>query len=162
MNREQIIAWAAGLFEGEGSFNFHKNKAKHISITSTDLDVLERMYNFFGGNIYKTKKYKEHYKQAYVWCLRKSDAINFYNDIKPFLLKRRCEKGDIWIYEESIKQNNNPHPNESKIIDMFKKGKTHSEISKELNLERSSISKFLNRRGLYKIKNKNNIEVFKN
>jgi hypothetical protein len=48
------IAWAAGLFEGEGSFIVHHNRRYGgASLATTDRDVLDRFQAIVGfGNIY--------------------------------------------------------------------------------------------------------------
>lgn len=146
MNREQLIAWAAGIFEGEGSFQICKGKSKGISISSTDLDVLERLHYNFKGVIYKLTKRKSHWKDAWLWSIQGSDSIEFYNLIKPFLLKRRTERGDFWALNKPKEKNYD------EIIDLFNKGLTHKKISEILGLERSSVSHFLNRRNLRRTK----------
>jgi len=55
---EYDIAWAAGLFEGEGCLTWHKRPNgrlyPHASLTTTDLDVIERFTEIMGfGNIGK-------------------------------------------------------------------------------------------------------------
>lgn len=63
------LAWAAGLFEGEGTFGNGNKKSLATSITSTDKDVLEHFQKIVGlGNIngpLKTKK--PHWKPCYTW-----------------------------------------------------------------------------------------------
>lgn len=66
MDEKEAITWFAGLFEGEGSFLFHKGKPKAIVISMTDKDVLEKVQKFFGGSIYKLGKRKEHWKDAWL------------------------------------------------------------------------------------------------
>jgi hypothetical protein len=80
MERENIIAWVAGLFEGEGTFGFVKEVPKSISIVSTDLDILQKVKENFGGKIYKEsrKSIKPHWKDAYVWRLSASECIDFF------------------------------------------------------------------------------------
>lgn len=58
INRQIMIAWVAGLFEGEGTFCFHKERPKTVQITSTDLDVLEKVKENFGGKIYMDVRYR--------------------------------------------------------------------------------------------------------
>jgi hypothetical protein len=50
------LAWLAGLFEGEGTIYAHKVGARHyahLSITSTDYDVLEKVAALTGAKIYE-------------------------------------------------------------------------------------------------------------
>lgn len=142
MNKEILIAWAAGLFEGEGSFQIGNNKGRGIVISSTDKDVLDRLRDNFGGNIYEITKRKSHWKDAWIWTVRKEEAIKFYQQIKPYLLGRRRNRGEEWFSKLPIKKD------KSKLIELFKQGKTHQQIADELGLERSSVTKYLNRHNI--------------
>ena len=54
-----LDVWATGLFEGEGCIYIHpQKKSVTLIIRSTDLDILQRIENLWGGNI------KEHKQQA--------------------------------------------------------------------------------------------------
>lgn len=141
-----IVAWAAGLFEGEGTFQICKGKSKGICISSTDLDVLEKVQLHFGGSIYKLSKRKSHWKDSYMWVVRNKEAIAFYNYINPYLLKRRTEKGNEWVRNLPIK-----HDKEYRIIQLFHEGKTHKMIAGIVGTGRSNITKFLNRRNLRRL-----------
>lgn len=145
MNEIEINSWAAGLFEGEGTFTFNRNKAKSISVTSTDLDVLERFVLYFKGSIYTIQSRKVHWKQAYIWSIRGKDAITFYNKINPYLLSRRKKRGETWITSLPKEKEDN-----KEVLSLFLEGKKHQEIAKIMGVDRSSISKYLNRRGLYR------------
>ena len=50
-----IIAWAAGIIEGEGSFYRHKG-SQTVSASQKELDVLFRLQEIFGGNITRAPK----------------------------------------------------------------------------------------------------------
>lgn len=86
------IAWAAGILEGEGSFNQKNSYAINISCNMTDLDVLEKLQRIFGGNIYTVKKRKEHWKQSWVWSLNGKEALHTVIILKPYMMSRRSTK----------------------------------------------------------------------
>lgn len=74
-NRENL-AWAAGLFEGEGCFYIHRSRGRaysRMTVTSTDQDVLERFRQIVGcGHIGKqpislAAKATGSKKQPYRW-----------------------------------------------------------------------------------------------
>lgn len=142
-----ILYWFTGLFEGEGTFNIHQNKARRICITSTDRDVLERIQSNIGGKIYTIDKLrrKPHWKQAYLWYISGRNAFDICCSIYPILLsrrKKRCkeymecfmaaESGKVKIKQTFIK-----------IIELRKQGLTHKQISELVGYERSHISKLL-------------------
>lgn len=69
--REQL-AWAAGLFEGEGSFTFQK-RGKYVAIVAelgmTDEDRVRQFHDIIGvGNVTThSKPVKSHWKTMYIW-----------------------------------------------------------------------------------------------
>lgn len=152
MNKSIIVAWFAGLFEGEGTFIFHKDKPKGISLTSTDIDVLEKIQLNFGGSIYKSNhtNAKPNWKQAYIWQFKGKDSRNIVLLIKPFLCKRRLERAEEWLkkYEDLINIKNNKSIRikevREKINLLRKQGLKHKQIAEITGYERSHITKILN------------------
>lgn len=86
-------AWAAGLLEGEGSF-FVKTGTYSpvVSCEMTDLDVLERLKNIFGGSIYAMSRRNEKWKDTWRWKLYGDNAVQCMQLILPYMLKRRTSK----------------------------------------------------------------------
>lgn len=73
MTRAEEIAWAAGLFEGEGCIaiqRFKRRTSVSLTLTSTDRDVLERFALVVErgriGSQDMTKR-PAHYKQLWIW-----------------------------------------------------------------------------------------------
>lgn len=73
--KAENIAWASGLFEGDGciSRNITTKRSKQynywkIMLASTDYDVLERFQSIIGfGRIYRQKRQKDYWKPAWQW-----------------------------------------------------------------------------------------------
>lgn len=157
MNRENFIIWFAGLFEGEGTFNIIKGVSKCISLTSTDLDVLQRIQEHLGGSICRSTKKKEHWKQAYIWSLSSLQAKNVIEEIKPFLLERRSTRAQEWLnlhnQKIQIQQRKKLEIQEKfqKIIELNKLNLTHSQIALQTGYERSSVTKILNKHGVISV-----------
>lgn len=93
-------AWAAGLFEGEGTIVKRANKtpAWTASISSTDEDVLQVFYNVVGvGKVYGPYGYsndsnrrRDHHKQYWRWSVSdKAGFLQFAQKLGPYLLSRR-------------------------------------------------------------------------
>ena len=148
---ENIFAvWFAGLFEGEGTFNIVKEKAKKISLTSTDLDVLERIKRMVGGSICATATKKEHWKQAYVWSVSGEVARAWVVKIYPYLLSRRKDRANDWLEifdNNNVRQKNKVQgikDKKNKVIALSKTGITHAAIAQVTGYERSSVTKILN------------------
>lgn len=90
--KPEELAWAAGLLEGEGSFSWRTSKSPHISCAMTDLDVLERLRSLLGGNIVVATKSQPHHKQAWVWYLGGTPAIDVMRQLSPLMGSRRHDK----------------------------------------------------------------------
>ena len=82
MALEVDIAWAAGLFEGEGSMSTPSYETQSfgtayqavLEIVTSDLDVLERFISIVGAGS-QPRPYNKgakgtlpHHKQCYSWC----------------------------------------------------------------------------------------------
>ena len=60
------LAWAAGLFEGEGSV-FLVKSTPALSLTSTDLDVVERFKAIVGVGCIRARKHRPEHKLPHEW-----------------------------------------------------------------------------------------------
>ena len=92
------IAWAAGLFEGEGCITTdHRSKnCRIIQMKMTDLDVMERYVDVVGyGNLngpYKDSKNTQ-FKPWWQWNVYKgSEVLRILKMFLPHFGKRRAEK----------------------------------------------------------------------
>ena len=89
------IAWAAGLFEGEGSISI-KPQTAQLHLAMTDEDVVRKFHAIVGmGNVYGPgiDKRKPHYKPSWRWAVggsKKSQAL--LAAFWPFLGARRQAK----------------------------------------------------------------------
>jgi len=94
------IAWAAGLFEGEGSFdhsagNAHRPRA---TMSLTDQDVLERFMRAVGvGTIGPSKRRASHHKEAWQWWTNEAEFHVVYALLKPWLGPRRTQAAEAAI-----------------------------------------------------------------
>lgn len=89
-------AWAAGLFEGEGSIVRRQTNGWTVVISMTDLDVIERFQEAVGmGKIYgpyfnAKKKNGDACKAVYKWMLSDKPGIEQFGRIMiPYLGERR-------------------------------------------------------------------------
>lgn len=151
IDKQLKIAWVAGLFEGEGSFGIYgEKKSKKIEITSTDLDVLEKVKEEFGGNIHQEKSRNPKWKIAYKWYLGVKDSVDFILRIYPYLGKRRQERADKYLLlnEEMIKRRNERilevQTMRRKVSELREEGLKHREIAKKLGIDRTYVTKILN------------------
>ena len=89
ISREEL-AWAAGLFEGEGSI-IPVGKAVSLSLTMCDEEVVKRFNAIFGvGQIRPRKKLAKHYKTPWEWrCGRFEHSQAVLAMMWPWLGSRR-------------------------------------------------------------------------
>jgi hypothetical protein len=64
------IYWLAGIIEGEGYFGIRHTKYPYIQVRMTDLDVIERVNEFFKAKIWTSPPTDVDYKTSY--CVRSS------------------------------------------------------------------------------------------
>lgn len=86
-SREEL-AYIAGLFDGEGCITFCKVRTSiypQVTITNTDLDLLENLKEMYGGNIQRLSKREDNWKQGYYWRLSWTRAVDFLSSIQPWL-----------------------------------------------------------------------------
>ncbi len=97
MAPEEEIAWAAGLFEGEGCFSSTCEKTPRASMASTDLDVLERFAKIVGcGSIKPThRKQKAHHKSSWQWYSLNGEFDRVYGMLRKWLSPRRIAAAEL-------------------------------------------------------------------
>jgi len=93
MKKTERLAYAAGLFDGEGTVTLAKHHSSDpfrrpvVSMTSTTRELIEFMHRNFGGNIRSQKVYQEHHKQSWAWKAEYTDAVECLKLLCPFLLE---------------------------------------------------------------------------
>lgn len=83
----EVLAYVAGLFDGEGSISFQRNsKTLYIraSISNTDRAVLEFLQQTFGGSVVTLKRVNPEWKVGQQWILTWSRAVLFLKAIQPW------------------------------------------------------------------------------
>lgn len=87
------IAWAAGVYEGEGCVTVCRKNPKYpystltVTIAQKDPYILGLLRNYFGGSISDNKR-----KPILTWRLHGARALGFLFTIFPFLSIRRAEQ----------------------------------------------------------------------
>ena len=90
------IAWAAGVYEGEGWCSLaHNGTGKQywrVGIEMTDKDIIDRINNLFPCPSIMERT-RAQWKTTYTWRLsRRTDIRNFLSKILPYLGDRRAHK----------------------------------------------------------------------
>jgi hypothetical protein len=150
LNNEQIIPWAAGLFEGEGTISISKRGIR-VAVTMTDLDVLETFQNNFGGSLLKQKLRAEHYKQQWRWTLTNNkETFDFIEKILPYLHSRRAARANeaiLWFkdfVQRKKEKSDRVIEMRQKIKELGKSKLTHLDIAIMLDIDRTTVTHILN------------------
>lgn len=99
VNKDLQIAWAAGLFEGEGCItDIDSPNNPLLQMTMTDKDVMEKFVEIVGyGNLTHVNKsatyQKDHWKDQWKWAVRKkSEVTRILSMFLPYFGDRRAYK----------------------------------------------------------------------
>lgn len=80
------IAWAAGIWEGEGSLSTHNKQRATVVVTQKDTEILYRLRDWFGGSVLSRKGKAE---SCSVWLACGDRGRFFVALIYPFMSARR-------------------------------------------------------------------------
>ena len=139
INREDL-AWAAGLFEGEGSFTFAR-RGKYVSIVAelgmTDEDRVKRFQEVLGiGNTtVHTKPIKTHWKTMYLWKTGSFEGVQaVISMLWPWLGPRRRNRAKeilaLWHQDKNTKRLILARPEEvQKVRDLLALGKSNRQTA---------------------------------
>lgn len=101
MTNEEL-AYIAGIFDGEGCINFTSLKGyvyPRVVVSNTDYRIIKHLSTSFGGAIIKLKKTNEKWKDSWQWMLAWSAAIDFLEQIYPWLLLKRHQAEVVFAYD---------------------------------------------------------------
>lgn len=113
MDRELEIAWAAGLFEGEGTIHSQYGRLLTIALSSTDKDVIDRFHKIAGvGTVSGSQPPKTPRKYIYIWFVGGDNAASLLKELLPYLGERRTADAlrCIKSREDYIIQKTSPRP----------------------------------------------------
>lgn len=89
------IAWAAGLFEGEGTWIIRKGRYVQAGLQSTDKDVVDRFAEIVGfGSVGRVRRHPHlNRKDCWMWqSASKPDVKGMAEAFLPYLGSRRAER----------------------------------------------------------------------
>lgn len=93
---EVVYAYAAGLFDGEGSISIGKNSSGNtfnlivrVAMKASS-PAVKWLHDNFGGSYGEFRHIRHAKRSAYMsqWTLSGYDALGFLNQIKPYILER--------------------------------------------------------------------------
>lgn len=97
------LAYAAGLFDGEGSIslvrqNNNRSHSPQVSVASNDCEVLGWLQKRFGGSIVTKQPRKPTHSVSYDWRLTDRRALTFLQLIRPYLvIERKIRRIDLLL-----------------------------------------------------------------
>jgi hypothetical protein len=96
--------YVAGFFDGEGCVNISTDRYGkpylRILVVNTDVSVLEKFKEKWGGDISHNKRQKENWKRSFTWRLSHYKAIEFLAELEPHLIvKKKQANLAISFYE---------------------------------------------------------------
>jgi hypothetical protein len=100
------LAWAAGLFEGEGCITIyegpkHKGTTQigrtrvNLVLTTTDEDIVLKFQDVVGGKIYRRPPQQEGWKPIFKWTENQKDNVRkILCEFMPYFGKRRTARAE--------------------------------------------------------------------
>ena len=116
----------AAFIDGEGTIGIRRavttkgtyTHNQYISLTNTDVRLMEWAVELFGGKMPKPQRDKRsNYKDKYTWYLGGSESYQIIKAICPYLiLKREQANNAITLYEEITKWHHYPLPDNKREL----------------------------------------------
>lgn len=95
MKRELEVAWAAGLFEGEGCFRHRSGTRIAAFLNMTDRDVVERFARIVGHGTVRWRDMPAPRKRLYTWEINAVEEVReMIAMFRPYLGERRGARAD--------------------------------------------------------------------
>jgi hypothetical protein len=90
------LAWAAGLFEGEGSVRISKPAARNwgslnVDVPNTDQSIVQFFYGRWGGSVREVPA-QGNRRTYWRWRLAARQAVPFLEAIRPYLVTDRVRQ----------------------------------------------------------------------
>jgi hypothetical protein len=113
MNTE-LLAYAAGYIDGDGCIYLGKTIQKPKLITvyeysiqtvSVKKPVLDHFKSIFGGHI-RLKPFKKRHKDAFCWTIKGNIAVQFAQQIFPYLIDKKYQCSLLIEFSQLITRNN--------------------------------------------------------
>lgn len=98
----EMLAWAAGFFDGEGSITLRKQSRRSVSlvinVSNKNLNGLQRLHSHFGGRITCDKRSGG----CYCWTASDRVAEQFLRSVRPYLAQKDTVADLAFRFRETI------------------------------------------------------------
>lgn len=97
----QELAWAAGLFEGEGTIRINKATKRNlgalvVSVVSTDAQITDFFQARWPGHMKQGTGLTERQRPAWVWVIAARQAAAFIREVLPYF-RRDVVRERSWL-----------------------------------------------------------------
>lgn len=104
---EQILAYTAGIIDGEGCIRITRNTDRgpmvRVHVTNTNKALTDMLKDTFGGYVREEKKrYLPRAKIRHVWEVSAKQAEVFLRLVKPYLLLKREQAEVALLLRETV------------------------------------------------------------
>lgn len=117
MKRNEMLAYAAGIVDGDGCINimrirYHRTNSRSIGyelrvmVTNTKKELLDWLETQFGGSVrlhHGEETTSPNYKVCWRWSLPAKKAERFLMEISPFLLIKRPQVELALVFQKPKK-----------------------------------------------------------
>jgi hypothetical protein len=120
------LAWAAGLFEGEGTVTMvNGGREGYVrslaTVTSTDPDVLESFMRMWPGQFRSVGQPTPRAREAWKWTVEGDTLIAFLLDLRPHIRTPRvAAKFDLLIEVQRIRRPGSRDPNYKSMLQAYR------------------------------------------
>ncbi len=108
LQRREQLAWAAGMFEGEGCISHDSGKrgtARALTLVSTDRDVLHTFARVVGVGVIRERGVRGRRKASWRWEVRRwRDIEPLLRKLLPYLGARRRAKALALLADPATRQ----------------------------------------------------------
>ena len=157
MDKQQILAYAAGIVDGEGCLTISKQIRKDrpspsyrssVTVSNTNPVLIQFFKDNFGGVFYKhsderTDKNNKNWATAYTWYCSCSNVVEFLESILPYLLIKKGQAEEVINFQKT----KSSYPRKS-----LGQGKGSSPLSEREIIAKEAIYlrvKSMNSKGIY-------------
>ena len=120
------LAWTAGIVDGEGCISLHTVTTSkgnqcyvlRLDVTNTNLLMLNRLQELFGGNIIAGQRVAEHHKDVWHWQVASKNAERVLSQIESYLVNKR-EECKVGLLSRTLMQkqgSNKVNPHTQKLM----------------------------------------------
>lgn len=133
--RTAEIAWAAGLFEGEGCFAYQGPSATRRSganvrteVAMTDFEPVERFHRIVGvGRLLPKPKREAHHNDQLLWRVTDRAGVEAVLELlRPWLSERRMARGEEILSLQAEAMQTTPQPRDASGRRFVSRKATHA------------------------------------